>query len=105
MSFHVEPPKLDAYAQQLAPDLSGQAGTAKEYLGKHLNLSLWDKGLVGQGIWATAISRMEEARDAVNTNLDKLATLCTGSGAELAKSAEMYRKTDTANAERLDNTY
>ncbi|WP_018684468.1 type VII secretion target [Actinokineospora enzanensis] len=104
MTFHVEPTKLDVCQQTLSPELSGQIGRAKGYQDQHLNLSMWEKGPVGQGIWATAISRMGEARDAVAANLDKLDELCTGSAAELGKAAAMYRRTDAAEAARLDDT-
>jgi len=104
MTFQVDPAKLDVYHKSLT-DLAGQTDTAKNYVGKHLNLSLWEKGLVGQGLWATAISRMGEARDAINANLDRLKELSNGSAGELGKSAAMYRRTDRASAERLDNTY
>lgn len=105
MSFHVEPPKLETFQQLLSPNLSEQTGTAKQYLESHLTLSMWEKGLIGQGIWAQAISRMGDAKNAMNANLDKLKALSDGSSTELARSAVMYRNTDTANAEKLDNTY
>lgn len=104
MSFEVHPEKLDTF-HQLLTDLAGQTATAKAYVGKAVDLSMWEKGLVGQGIWAQAISRMGDARDAINANLDRLAALSNGSATELARSATMYRNTDRANAERLDNTY
>lgn len=104
MTFDVHPEKLDAF-DKLLTDLAGQTAQAKTYLGNAVNLSMWEKGLVGQGIWAQAISRMGDARDAINDNMDRLAALSNGSATELARSATMYRDTDRANAERLDNTY
>jgi hypothetical protein len=105
MSFHVEPPKLETFQQLLSPGLAGQTATAKQYLDDHLNLTMWEKGLIGQGIWAQAISRMGDAKNAINADLDKLNTLSAGSAGELGKSAAMYRHTDTTTAEKLDNTY
>jgi hypothetical protein len=105
MSFHVEPPKIEVFDELLSPTLSGQTATAKQYLENHLNLTMWEKGLVGQGIWAQAISRMGDAKNAINANLDRLKALSDGSSTELARSAVMYRGTDTATAEKLDNTY
>lgn len=104
MSFHVDPARLDAYSRLLT-DLAGQTGTARNYVDKHLDLSLWAKGLAGQGLWALAISRISETRDAVNANLDRLNTLSTASATELTRAATMYRTMDRANAERLDRTY
>lgn len=104
MSLEIHSEKLDSFAAQLG-DLAGQVDTAKEYLSKHLELSWHDKGAAGQFIWAAAVSKIGEVRDAVNANLDKLKVLTTGSSGELTKSAKMYRETDRAHAEKLDNTY
>lgn len=104
MTFEVHPAKLDTFHNQLT-DLAGQTGQAKTYLAGAVDLSMWEKGMVGQGIWAQAISRMGEAKDAINANMDKLAQLSNGSATELARSATMYRETDRKHAEQLDNTY
>lgn len=104
MTFEIHPEKIDDY-HKLLTDISGQTAQAKTYLGQAVDLSMWEKGLVGQGIWAQAISRMGEAKDAINANLDRLSQLTNGSATELARSATMYRHTDRRNAERLDNTY
>jgi hypothetical protein len=104
MNFYVDPAKIDAY-QLLLTDLAGQTGPARDYVHTHLHLSLQQKGMAGQGLWALAISRIGEASDAVNANLERLHTLSTASAAELARTATMYRNTDRANAERLDRTY
>lgn len=105
MAFNVDPKKIDTFHQQLSPTLSGQTDTAKNYLNEHLNLTLWEKGLVGQGIWAQAISQMGAARDAIIANMDRLKALSDGCGTELARTATMYRNTDKTHAENLDKTY
>ncbi|HEY7593311.1 MAG TPA: type VII secretion target [Actinophytocola sp.] len=104
MSFEVHPEKIDTY-HNLLTDLAGQTGQAKTYLGNAVNLSMWEKGLIGQGIWAQAISRMGDAKDAIDANMDRLTELSNGSATELARSATMYRNTDRKHAEQLDNTY
>jgi hypothetical protein len=105
MAFHVEPAKIEKFGELLSPNLSGQTATAKEYLDKHLNLTMWEKGLVGQGIWAQAISKMGEARTAIQANLDRLNALSAGCATELARTAVMYRNTDEGTAKKLDDTY
>jgi hypothetical protein len=104
VAFEVHPEKLEAFQKQLE-ELAGQTGAANDYTGKHLELSRQDKGIVGQGIWAQATSQMSEVHAAITANLDKLNTLSTTSAGELGRAAGMYRNTDRAAAERLDNTY
>ncbi|CCF66141.1 type VII secretion target [Nocardia cyriacigeorgica] len=95
----VEPDDLDSYATILR-DLSGQAGTAKKYVssyfdidGEQSRLFFFVKGMVDQ------------IRQDLEANYDKLARLADASSIELVNSSQMYRTTDHNHAKQLDAQY
>ncbi len=102
MSLHVYLPALTNYADQLDRAFD-DATAAREYLRQHCELSLRQQGVMG-----ALINYFGESHDRIVFEIDirygRIADVLSQSAIGLRTAEQYYRQTDTAIAERLDQT-
>ncbi len=94
--FNVVPADLDTFAGSLR-DLSDQATAAKNYATKWFDVSAGEAR-----IYVFVKSMVEQIRQNLEGNYDKLSKISDGSATALTTAAQSYRSTDGASAARLD---
>ncbi|WP_433263020.1 hypothetical protein ACQPWR_24840 [Micromonospora vinacea] len=99
MSFFVEPSALERGATRLN-EATLDAQTAKEYILKHTDLAWHEQGLLNEA-WPAHQKLVDE----MDKRLAHLTDLLDKSREALQETASYYRRTDTGNAARLDETY
>ncbi len=97
--LEVRPDDLDKFAASMR-ELSRQAESAKKYVGEWIDISAGDAR-----IYAHVKGIADQVRENLEANYAQLHTLAASSANELSASAQVYRTTDEATAQRLDSTY
>jgi hypothetical protein len=98
--FAVQPDAVDTFAAGIG-DLASDVAAARDYADRHLAL----EPPPGPAPYGEICAALEQTRKALGRTLEHLAALCTASAAELHASADGYRRTDRAQAARLDAAY
>lgn len=85
---------------RLLGGLKTDSTAAVTYVGTWLDI-----GYAEGRMFASVVEKATEVREALLDNYRKLETVVSSSSDEIAKTARLYRETDSAEAERLDRTY
>lgn len=81
-------------------ELVTDASKAKSYAEDHLQVSRGESG-----IFQTIVGVLDDARETLGNNYERLRELQESAATEVDKAAVMYGETDQNEAERLDRTY
>lgn len=97
--LEVRPDDVDKFAGSMR-DLSRQAESAKKYVGEWIDISAGEAR-----IYAHVKGMADQVRENLQANYSQLQTLMDSAANELSASAQVYRTTDEATAQRLDTAY
>jgi hypothetical protein len=101
MSFRVRPDALEEFGRSLSL-LSGDARKAKDYIAKYTGQVDDKSGYALGAFYSLGVIRIGES---VQKNLERLERLSAASSKELDHCADVYRRTERKNAERMDQAY
>ncbi|MFE7800372.1 hypothetical protein [Nocardia sp. NPDC057440] len=97
--FKVTPDDLDKFASAMR-DLSGQSDAAKKYVTSYFDIDGEQSRLFGY-----VKGMVDQIRQNLEANYEKLTRLSDESSTELTKSGQMYRTTEFERAKQMDDQY
>jgi hypothetical protein len=101
VTFSVHPQVLEDFGRSLTR-LAGDAKMATDYVATHTKNAGDKDGVLLGALYMFGVARIGAA---VQKNLERLDKLSASSARELDKCADVYRRTEQKNAERMDRAY